>query len=584
MASEGGATASQVPVPDNTPEEEFDLFGPDPVSAPENPFATPPVATAKASPAGSPVGSQGGPVPAFQQAAFGTATAGAPVPPSSGAGGDFQSIMLEMLRQQNQTTMEMLRQQSLAMQQNQQMCAAMLRRMDLEEKRRNEADDKAAETARIAAEAALKAKTVDPFVPAPPSSSSSAPTVTAPYTPSVPQNRAEKYLPNLPMIDHQGMSKGRMREVECWHSFLETLSSWLALQDEAYVRELQYCIKTKHEIDQASLAADVAARSAKLFYYLTQSLSKWERGLELLRSCSKRQSQSATGYEVVRTINAQYSIVSRMEAVVVREHCLKLHQECKNIRQPTDVIRHLEDEFSRAESKLTNFAELKLSEADKCSVLLQALGPEVRQYVLLHGSSSDWKALTKSLTYYEEQLRLCEIPSNNRALNTELLCDHCGKRGHLQKDCWKWKREQKKNDVPKGKGKGDKGSGKGKDPPKGKGDQPKGHPDKGKGKGKEKGKGKKKKGGGKGKHRSIDGEESEPESEGGSTVKSQSVMAMRLGSWTLSRPDRALSPFGGREGPSEKPEKAPDSVSQKTPDTSKFEAALICLFAARCGP
>ena len=38
------------------------------------------------------------------------------------------------------------------------MCAAMLRRMDLEE-RRNEADEKTAETARIAAEAALKAKT-----------------------------------------------------------------------------------------------------------------------------------------------------------------------------------------------------------------------------------------------------------------------------------------------------------------------------------------------------------------------------------------------------------------------------------------
>ena len=87
------------------------------------------------------------------------------------------------------------------------------------------------------------------------------------------------------------------------------------------------------------------------------------------------------GHIVAAVINAQYSIVSRMEAVVVREHCLKLHQECKNIRQPTDIIRHLEDEFSRAEAKLTNFSELKLSEADRCSVLLQALGFEVRQYV-----------------------------------------------------------------------------------------------------------------------------------------------------------------------------------------------------------
>ena len=110
----------------------------------------------------------------------------------------------------------------------------------------------------------------------------------------------------------------------------------------------------------------------------------------------KEARQSATGYEVVQTINAQYSVVSRMEAVVVREHCfLKLHQECKNIRQSTDIIGHLEDEFSRTEAKLTNFSELKLSEADRCSVLLQALGFEVRQCVLLHGSSSDWDSLRK---------------------------------------------------------------------------------------------------------------------------------------------------------------------------------------------
>ncbi|CAE7198672.1 unnamed protein product, partial [Symbiodinium natans] len=91
------------------------------------------------------------------------------------------------------------------------------------------------------------------------------------------QNRAEKYLPSLPMLEHQGMNKGRMREVETWHAYLETLSSWLALQDESFVRELQLCVKQKNEILQKDLA-DVAARSAKLYYYLTQSLSRWERG------------------------------------------------------------------------------------------------------------------------------------------------------------------------------------------------------------------------------------------------------------------------------------------------------------------
>ena len=172
------------------------------------------------------------------------------------------------------------------------------------------------------------------------------------------------------------------------------------------------------------------------------------------------------------------------------------------------------------------------------------------------------------------------VPSSNRALNTDLLCDHCGKRGHLKKDCWKWKREQKSGETPKGKGKGDKGPGKGKDTPKGKGDQPKGPPDpKGKGKGTDqKGKPhKKKKPKGKGKHRAMDGEESEPESEAGSATRSQSVMALRLGSWTFSRHDRALSPLGGR-GVFEKKSESSVSPSECNflPAASKYEAARIC--------
>ncbi|OLQ09203.1 hypothetical protein AK812_SmicGene7234 [Symbiodinium microadriaticum] len=89
--------------------------------------------------------------------------------------------------------------------------------MDLEEKRRNEADEKAAETARIAAEAALKAKT-------------------------------GKYLPALPVIDHSIGKRMRL-------TFVVSVPH----QD--------------HEIDQSGLAADVVARSAKLFY-LIQSLAK----------------------------------------------------------------------------------------------------------------------------------------------------------------------------------------------------------------------------------------------------------------------------------------------------------------------
>ena len=98
------------------------------------------------------------------------------------------------------------------------------------------------------------------------------------------QAEEEKYLPSLPTIQHGEMGKGRMREVGEWHRFFEALVSWLALIDEAYVSEMRHCLKHPNVIEQAKLQSPVAARSAKLFYYLGQCLAKWERGHELLRS------------------------------------------------------------------------------------------------------------------------------------------------------------------------------------------------------------------------------------------------------------------------------------------------------------
>ena len=69
--------------------------------------------------------------------------------------------------------------------------------------------------------------------------------------------------------------------------------------------------------------------------------------------------------------------------------CLKLHSKCGHLKKPMDVVRYLEDELSKVESKLINFPELKLSEADKVSLILQAISADARQYVVLHGHSND---------------------------------------------------------------------------------------------------------------------------------------------------------------------------------------------------
>ena len=559
--------AQNVPVPDTSPEEEFDLFGPGP-----DPGTAPAASSAAAS--SNPFVSEAPASPTAPQAssspAAGVQAGGSPGGGGTVGAGDQTALLVGLLRQSLQQNQQM-------MQQNQQLVATMLRRMDLEEERRNKAEEKVAETAEAAKKAAEAALTRDPFDPRA-AASSVDPGDTVSGSSFGGSNRAEKYLPPLPLIDHHGMGKGRMKEVEGWHTFLETLSSWLALQEEAFVRELQLCVPVKTEILQTKLPSDTAARSSKLFYYLTQSLAKWERGLELLRSCSKRQGMSACGYEVVRTITSQYSIVSRMEAVYVRDSALKLFQSVGGIKRPTDLIRHLEDAFAKSESKLTNFPELKLSEADRCSVLLQSLSAEVRQYVVLHGKSDDWEALRKSLTYYEEQLRLCDLPGSARALS-DVLCDYCGKKGHKAEQCWQKKRDEKAAAGGPGKGKGDhekKGKGRGDQTPKGartpRGSE-KGRGDKGKGdKGKEKGKDKWKKGPkgpkkhkkGKDKGRSLTEPESEEESGGGATL-----MALRFSAPVGGRPSPRLSEVPVLS-PSEKPPPAdvaskPSGVGPKGP-------------------
>ena len=47
---------------------------------------------------------------------------------------------------------------------------------------------------------------------------------------------------------HGEMRAGRIRELEEFHRFLEVLSSWLALTDDAFVPELRQCLFVPNEI------------------------------------------------------------------------------------------------------------------------------------------------------------------------------------------------------------------------------------------------------------------------------------------------------------------------------------------------
>ena len=336
--------STQVPLPED--ENDFDLFGP--ADAAGATGTSPSQQPVPPGPSQQPVGA-----PAVQQVTVGLDPA-------------MQQMMLQMMQSQ-QTMLEMLN-----------------KRMDAEEKRRKDQE-------------AAQAAVVNPFGPGGTavgspthggSGSVSAPVVSAPSTSGVGSNRAEKYLPSLPLIEHGHMNKGRVKELEEYHRWLEVLASWLALIDDNYVGELRQALVHDTDIKQSILAAPVASRSAKLFYYLQQSLQKFDRGMELVRSTSMRQGQAACGYECMRQLHNTFSVVARMEAIAVRDEALKLSGKASGYKRPLDAVRFLEDEFGKVDQKLHRFPELKLGTSDRHTILLQSVSLECRQYIVLHGKSS----------------------------------------------------------------------------------------------------------------------------------------------------------------------------------------------------
>ena len=144
--------------------------------------------------------------------------------------------------------------------QNSRLIELMDRRLSAEEKRREEE-----EAARRLRMFHSFGPVGDPFGSSGMSSSSAAPAF-AVGSGFAGGNRAEKYLPQIPILDYSKMGKSRMAEVEEWLRFTDVFSAWLALIDESYVNELKLCRGYATEINQSTFAPAIAARSAKVNY------------------------------------------------------------------------------------------------------------------------------------------------------------------------------------------------------------------------------------------------------------------------------------------------------------------------------
>ena len=140
-------------------------------------------------------------------------------------------------------------------------------------------------------------------------------------TGGVRHNKAEQYLPKIPMLNFEKMVS-RSSEINYWTEFVEGISSWLALLDDFYPVELYRASITKEVVLQNSLEKRPAARSARFHNLLKQSLGTFQRGLDVVRQAEQQQLGAACGYEAFRRLNLEFGIQSRMEASAIREAVL----------------------------------------------------------------------------------------------------------------------------------------------------------------------------------------------------------------------------------------------------------------------
>ena len=220
--------------------------------------------------------------------------------------------------------------------------------------------------------------------------------------------RAEGYIPQLPQLNYASMTS-RHAEIRVWTAYRDELTSWLCLLDDRYATELQEAISSNVEVLQVRLEAGKAARSTKLWFLLRQSMSKFQRGQDLVHLIEVKQMGASAGYELWRSLNNELSVRSRVEGQALREQALGLVPP-KHLKRPLDVARWYTTELLKFEAQVKHrFPELLIGEQEGVLCLMKHLDSETKRYLLLHHSTKSMGELMTGLQFYDEQLRVMDF-------------------------------------------------------------------------------------------------------------------------------------------------------------------------------
>ena len=115
----------------------------------------------------------------------------------------------------------------------------------------------------------------------------------------------------------------RGKELSGFKDWLEKFSGWLSLIHDAYGPELWETIHADYPI-QPCRSPEQLMRSKRLFHILQQQFMGYSKIENLIRSrISATGITESNGFELLRPIRKEFSLMSRTEALSYREMCLK---------------------------------------------------------------------------------------------------------------------------------------------------------------------------------------------------------------------------------------------------------------------
>ena len=197
-----------------------------------------------------------------------------------------------------------------------------------------------------------------------------------------------KWIPAAPLPDSKSWNN-RAQELSGFKGWLEKFASWLCLVHDSNATELKEAMNLPYPV--VTVSQDQAIRSRRLFHLLQQSFSGYSRVDNAVKSqIAFYGIQEANGFELLRLLHREFSLMSRPEALQYREACLKYTVKKSERHLLMDVLREIGAEIEGFHSMLEasliagQLTDLRINEGDQYLLYLRNLPDRAAEFVQLH--------------------------------------------------------------------------------------------------------------------------------------------------------------------------------------------------------